>query len=149
MRCVFLAALVLAVAFSAACRKRTRPSTEPVATTEQPASSPPGAPSAPAANTTPASPSQAATAPRIDVGAPGVDRVEDRIPSAPAHSSKSNPVDRALTEALQRYNEANGKMPNTFQVLVTDKYLKALPNPPAGKFYALDRPHMQVVLINQ
>ncbi|MSU27313.1 MAG: hypothetical protein EXS27_05280 [Pedosphaera sp.] len=78
-----------------------------------------------------------------------MDRVEDRIPSAPAHSSKSNPVDRALTEALQRYNEANGKMPNTFQVLVTDKYLKALPNPPAGKFYALDRPHMQVVLINQ
>lgn len=58
-------------------------------------------------------------------------------------------MDRPLTEALQRYNEANGKMPDTFQVLVTDKYLKALPNPPPGKVYAIDRPHMQVVLINQ
>lgn len=78
-----------------------------------------------------------------------MDRVEDRIPTAPPNSSKSNPVDLPLTEALQRYNEANGKMPDTFQVLVTDKYLRALPTPPPGKRYAIDRPHMQVVLINQ
>jgi hypothetical protein len=75
--------------------------------------------------------------------------VEDRIPTAPPNSSKSFPVDRALTEALQRYNEANGKMPETFQVLVAEKYLKTLPTPPPGKKYALDRPHMQVVLMSQ
>lgn len=78
-----------------------------------------------------------------------MDRIEDRIPTAPPNSSKSNPIDRTLTEALQRYNEANGKMPADFNVLVTSKYLKALPTPPAGKYYALDRPHMQVVLLNQ
>jgi hypothetical protein len=78
-----------------------------------------------------------------------VDRIEDRLPTAPPNSSKTSPIDRTLTEALQRYNEANGKMPADFSVLVTSKYLKALPTPPAGKFYALDRPHMQVVLLNQ
>jgi len=74
--------------------------------------------------------------------------VADRIPTAPPNSSKSYPVDRALTEALQRYNEANGKMPADFSVLVTQKYLKAMPSPPAGKRFALDRPHMQVVIVD-
>ncbi len=78
-----------------------------------------------------------------------MDRIEDRIPTAPPNSSKTNPVDRKLTEALQRYNEATGKMPADFNVLVTTKYILALPTPPAGKRYALDRPHMQVVLLNQ
>jgi hypothetical protein len=49
---------------------------------------------------------------------------------------------------LQRYNEANGKMPADFSVLVTQKYLKAMPSPPAGKRFALDRPHMQVVIVD-
>ena len=77
-----------------------------------------------------------------------MDVIADQIPTAPPNSSKSNPVDRALTEALQRYNEATGKMPSDFSVLVTQKYLKALPTPPPGKRFALDRPHMQVVVID-
>lgn len=78
-----------------------------------------------------------------------MERIVDRIPTAPPNSSKTNPVDRTLTEALQRYNEANGKMPMDFSILVTAKYLKALPIPPPGKFFALDRPHMQVVLLSE
>lgn len=97
--------------------------------------------SPPTAQPAPAGPAQSA-------GAPGVVSVTDKIPTAPPNSSKTNPVDRRLTEALQRYNEAKGKMPDTFQVLVTEKYLKALPTPPAGKRYAIDRPHMQVVVID-
>ncbi|NBV23116.1 MAG: hypothetical protein EBS05_14510 [Proteobacteria bacterium] len=74
--------------------------------------------------------------------------ITDQIPSAPPNSSKTNPVDRTLTEALQRYNEANGKMPADFSVLVAQKYLKSMPTPPPGKRFALDRPHMQVVIID-
>ncbi len=81
------------------------------------------------------------------VSAPGVDRIEDRLPSAPPGASKSNPVNLKLTEALQRYNEANGKMPPDFNALVTGKYLSQLPQPPAGKRFAVDRPFMQVVVI--
>lgn len=39
-------------------------------------------------------------------------------------------------------------MPTDFSVLVAQKYLKTLPSPPAGKRFALDRPHMQVVVID-
>jgi hypothetical protein len=77
-----------------------------------------------------------------------VDIILDQIPTAPPNSSKSHPVDRPLTEALQRYNEANGKMPANFSVLIAQKYLKAMPTPPPGKRFALDRPHMQVVVID-
>lgn len=102
---------------------------------------------APAAPTAPVAPPPAPMVTR-PVSAPGVDIVADRIPTAPPNSSKSYPVDRVLTEALQRYNEANGKMPADFSVLVTQKYLKAMPSPPAGKRFALDRPHMQVVIVD-
>ena len=137
-----LAALVLAVSLTSACKKKSDAPAPVTAPPEQSAvSAPTPAPKAAGATVTPT--------PTRPVGAPGVDRIDDRLPTAPPNSSKSNPVDRTLTEALQRYNEANGKMPADFSVLVTAKYLKALPTPPAGKRYALDRPHMQVVLINQ
>ena len=74
--------------------------------------------------------------------------MEDTLPTAPPNASKTNPVDRKLTEALQRYNEATGKMPPSFNALVAGKYLPALPTPPPGKRYALDRPNMQVVIID-
>lgn len=149
MKQLLLAAIVLPIVLTSACRKRSTPPGANTNPAESPAA--PAQTAAPGA-TSPApssAPPQPTSAPRQPAGAPGADRVDDRIPSAPPHSSKTNPVDRALTEALQRYNEANGKMPDSFQVLVTEKYLKALPTPPAGKHYAIDRPHMQVVLINQ
>lgn len=144
MKQVLPLALLLAVSLTSACRRKPS-APPPPAPTEQPAT-----PATPAPARGPTAPATAlAPAPAQPVSAPGVDRIEDRIPTAPPNSSKSNPIDRTLTEALQRYNEANGKMPADFNVLVTSKYLKALPTPPAGKYYALDRPHMQVVLLNQ
>lgn len=136
-------ALLLAVSLTSACRKKNATAPAPVSAAPEQAVEP-ATTAAPKATTAAATPT-----PSQPVGAPGVDRVEDRLPTAPPNSSKTNPVDRTLTEALQRYNEANGKMPADFSVLVTSKYLKALPIPPAGKRYALDRPHMQVVLIDQ
>ncbi|MEN9576015.1 MAG: hypothetical protein RL514_3870 [Verrucomicrobiota bacterium] len=143
MKQVLPLALLLVVSLTSACRKKpVAPTPVPTAPTEQSAKPPlTPVPTVPSAGAVPA-----ATHP---VSAPGVDRIEDRLPTAPPNSSKTSPIDRTLTEALQRYNEANGKMPADFSVLVTSKYLKALPTPPAGKFYALDRPHMQVVLLNQ
>lgn len=134
-------AFCLAVSLSFGCRKRTEAPAKVSALPEHPEATSP----APARST----PNTALAPAPVPVGAPGVDRIEDRIPTAPPNSSKNNPVDRTLTEALQRYNEANGKMPMDFSVLVTAKYLKALPTPPPGKIYALDRPHMQVVLLSQ
>ena len=58
-------------------------------------------------------------------------------------------MDRKLTEAIQQYYEANGKYPADWPVLVTGKYIAKIPQPPAGKRYAIDRTHMQVVLLNQ
>ena len=142
MKQVLSLALLLAVSLTSACRKRPAVPAPPPPPTEPSANpAPAGLPTAPSA--------AAAPAPAQAISAPGVDRIEDRLPTAPPNSSKTNPVDRTLTEALQRYNEANGKMPADFTVLVTSKHLKALPTPPPGKSYALDRPHMQVVLINQ
>ena len=133
--------VALSVAVVSGCRKRSQPAPPPA--------EPPAIEAAPA--TTPASPNArpAAAAPAAPISAPGVDKIEDRLPTAPPNSSKSNPVDQKLTEALHRYNESTGKMPMDFNVLVAGKYIPAIPTPPAGKRYAIDRINMQVVLINQ
>ncbi|KAF0175123.1 MAG: hypothetical protein FD161_3435 [Limisphaerales bacterium] len=71
----------------------------------------------------------------------------DSLPTAPPHSSKTSQVDRPLTEALHYFFEANNRMPKDFSELVRAKFIPAMPTPPAGKRYAIDRPNMQVVLI--
>lgn len=142
MKQVIPVALVLASMLISACRKKpVAPASGPTAPEQSAAQTPVPDRPAPSAAKVSAQPPPA--------GAPGVERIVDRIPTAPPNSSKTNPVDRTLTEALQRYNEANGKMPMDFSILVTAKYLKALPIPPPGKFFALDRPHMQVVLLSE
>lgn len=78
-----------------------------------------------------------------------MEKIEDRLPTAPPDSSKSNPVDQKLTEALHHYLEANGKLPPDFNALVTARILKQMPTPPAGKRYAVDRRNLQVVLLSQ
>lgn len=126
--------LILSVAVVSGCRKRSQPAappTEPPTTEPAPATTPAAPPAKPAIST------------------PGMDKVEDRLPTAPPGSSTSNPVDQKLTEALHRYNERTGKMPMDFNVLVAGKYIEAIPTAPPGKRYAIDRMHMQVVLINQ
>lgn len=133
--------LALSFAMMTGCRKRSQPTPPPAesSTTESTSATAPAAPAA-----TPAIAAHAAP-----VSAPGVDIIEDRLPTAPPNSSKSNPVDLPLTEALHRYNEKTGKMPMDFNVLVAGKYIPAIPTAPPGKRYAIDRVHMQVVLINQ
>lgn len=133
--------LTLAAVSVSGCRKRSQPAPTPA---EQPASEQTPVAPQPARAANPA-----VAAPSAPVSAPGVDRIEDRLPTAPSGSSKSNPVDLKLTEALQRYNEANGKMPPDFNALVTGKYISQMPQPPAGKQFAVDRAHMQVVVIGQ
>lgn len=135
--------LTFSVAVVSGCRKRSQPappSPEPSSTESAPAT------------TTAALAASAAKAPAVAPPAtplPGAEKIEDRLPTAPPNSSKSNPVDQKLTEALHRYNESTGKMPMDFHVLVAGKYIPAIPTPPAGKRYAIDRPNMQVVLISQ
>jgi hypothetical protein len=125
---------ILSVAVLFGCRKRSQPA------------SPPAEPAAiePTPATTPAAPTA-----KPAISTPGVDKIEDRLPTAPPNSSQSNPVDQKLTEALHRYNERTGKMPMDFNVLVAGKFIETIPKAPPGKRYAIDRLHMQVVLINQ
>ena len=129
--------LAASVALVSGCRKRSQPAPPPA--------------EAPAPEAVPAAPTvrPAVAAPSAPVSAPGVDKIEDRLPTAPPNSSKSNPVDLKLTEALHRYSETYGKLPPDFNTLVTSKYITAMPQPPAGKRFAVDRVHMQVVVLSQ
>jgi hypothetical protein len=113
---------------------------------ELPAKSAPQPPTpAPAAEAAPVSSSQAAPE-TTQAAAPAP---EDKLPTAPPNSSVNGPVERPLTEALQRYVEATGKMPADFNALIKANYIKQLPALPPGKHFAIDRRHMQVVIVGQ
>jgi hypothetical protein len=74
--------------------------------------------------------------------------VTDKMPTAPNDSSlATGAVHQQLTLALHRYFENNSKMPQTFQDLVTAKYIDKMPTPPPGKTFAIDRRHLQVVVV--
>ena len=79
---------------------------------------------------------------------PGLEKIDDLLPTAPPGSSRTNPVDRKLTEALHHYLEANNKLPQDFGALITAKLLKEIPQPPPGKRFAIDRQNLQVVIID-
>ena len=72
----------------------------------------------------------------------------DRLPAAPDDSSLKNPVHKELTSAVHLYNMDNRRMPQDFNTLVKEKYIKAMPQPPPGKRFALDRRRMQVVIVD-
>ena len=134
-----LLGLILFLAIANGCRRRS----EPTPATAEPSSSSGtsvAAPNAPAAHQPPTPPA---------ASAPGGAKAEDRLPTAPSGSYKTVPVDKKLTEALQRHVEATGKMPSDFNALVTGKYLAALPTPPPGKRFAVDRANLQVVVLDQ
>lgn len=72
--------------------------------------------------------------------------VPDRLPTAPNDSSLRLPIHQELTGAIHLYQMDHQKMPPDFDTLVRAKYLKAMPKPPPGKRFALDRNQMQVVI---
>lgn len=132
--------LVSLVVFSPGCRRRSQtaaPSTPP-ADTATPTPANPSGSAAPVANASALPATQ--NPPAIEV---------DRLPTAPPGSSRTLPTNLPLTEALQRHMEATGKFPSDFNALVTGKYISSLPQPPAGKRFAVDRANLQVVIIGQ
>lgn len=135
----FLPLALVALVSTSACRRKTE--------------APPVAPSDPSVGATTDKAAPSASVPAVQppppTQSPGLEKVEDRLPTAPPDSSKTNPVDQKLTEALHHYLEANGKLPPDFNALVTAKILKQMPTAPAGKRYAVDRRNLQVVLLSQ
>jgi len=119
---------------------------------KSPESNPPPAKDKPpvAANvenpSTPAAPSPAAVTepPPMPVPSPN-----DNLPTASGGAVDASPINLPLTEALQRYLEANSKLPRDFQTLVTSKFIKEVPKAPPGKKFAIDRRRLQVVLVEQ
>jgi hypothetical protein len=72
----------------------------------------------------------------------------DRLPTAPNDSSLRLPIHQELTGAIHLYQMDHQKMPADFGALVKEKYLKAMPKPPPGKRFGLDRNRMQVVIMD-
>lgn len=119
--------------FLPGCRRKS-PST-PVAPAETPVAPAPAAPATPVA---PGAGRPAAKPPEAPV---------DQLPTAPNDASLRFPVHKELTGAIHLYNTDYRKLPASFEVLVKEKYLKAMPAPPPGKRFALDRNRMQVVIM--
>jgi len=107
---------------------------------------------APAAPEPPASVAQAASATPARQPAPQPakppEASPDRLPTAPNDASLRHPVHKELTSAIHLYLTDYRKMPADFETLVKEKYLKAMPKPPPGKRFALDRNRMQVVILD-
>lgn len=134
--------LVVLSATLTACKKNEQPAPEAAAAPQRTASieaeAAPAAP--PPATPAPDAAAQAATPPPADV--------TDKMPTAPNDSSLTKgAVHEQLTLALHRYFENTSKMPQTFQDLVNAKYIDKMPTPPAGKTFAIDRRHLQVVIV--
>ena len=70
----------------------------------------------------------------------------DRLPTAPPNSSIRLPIHQELTGAVHLYQTDHQKLPPDFETLVKEKYLKAMPKPPPGKRFAVDRNRLQVVI---
>ena len=94
------------------------------------------------------SPAPAPAAAPVTGQNPGLEKVEDLLPTAPPGSARTSPVDRKLTEAVHHYLEAHNKLPQDFGALITAKILKEVPKPPPGKRFAIDRQNLQVVIID-
>lgn len=87
-----------------------------------------------------------AEAPPVPAVADAKESSPDRLPTAPNDSSLRLPIHQELTGAIHLYQMDHQKMPPDFDTLVRAKYLKAMPKPPPGKRFAVDRNRMQVVI---
>ncbi len=72
----------------------------------------------------------------------------ERLPTAPKDSSLQFPIQQELTGALHLFRNDYQKLPPDFETLVKLRYLKAMPQPPPGKHFALDRNRLQVVILD-
>ena len=93
-------------------------------------------------------PETTAAPPPVTGQNPGLEKIDDLLPTAPPGSARTSPVDRKLTDALHHYLEANSRLPQNFGALITAKLLKEIPQPPPGKRFAIDRQNLQVVIID-
>lgn len=135
MKTLVLVAVVVALVSAApGCRRKREvpaaPASVPVAATEAAAASQTAGKAAPQAQR-PASPP-----------------APDFLPTAPADASLRLPVHQELTGAIHLYQMDHQKLPADFTTLVREKYLPALPKPPPGKRFALDRNRLQVVIMD-
>lgn len=133
LRLVVAAGLAVTLSTSA-CRRKRDPDAAPA---PSPSATPATAPAAGKPAATPNTPAAKPPEP-----------VPDSLPTAPPDSSLRFPVNKELTGAIHLYLTDYQKMPADFETLVKGKYLKALPKPPPGKRFALDRNRMQVVVLD-
>lgn len=77
-----------------------------------------------------------------------VEEAPDQLPTAPNDASLRYPVHKELTSAVHLFRTDYQTLPPDFETLVKLKYLKAMPTPPPGKRYALDRNRLQVVILD-
>jgi hypothetical protein len=76
--------------------------------------------------------------------------IKDNLPTAANDASLApGAVHQPLTLALHRYFESRNQMPQNFQQLVAAKFIDKIPTLPPGKKFAIDRRHLQVVVVNQ
>jgi hypothetical protein len=54
----------------------------------------------------------------------------------------------SLTQAVRKYSVEQRKVPKDLQELVTNRYLTTLPEPPAGKKFAINK-NLQVYVVSQ
>lgn len=130
MRTLFT--VILGAALLAGCEKAPEPKAPPVVTPRPVVRKPAPPPPAAAAN------------PDVPAAPP----VTDKLPTAAGEVTQA-PIQLPLTEALHRYLEANGRMPQDFNQLVVTKFIKQVPTPPPGKKFAIDRQRLQVVIVDQ
>lgn len=76
------------------------------------------------------------------------EKAPDRLPTAPNGSSLRLPVHQELTGAVHLFETDHRRLPPDFETLVTMRYLEAMPKPPPGKRFALDRNRLQVVIMD-
>lgn len=135
MKTLVLVALVGALVSPApGCRRKREvpaaPASGPVAATEAPAAPQTAGTAAPQAQRPASTPAP------------------DFLPTAPGDASLRLPVHQELTGAIHLYQMDHQKLPADFATLVREKYLPALPKPPPGKRFALDRNRLQVVIMD-
>jgi hypothetical protein len=71
------------------------------------------------------------------------------VPVAVAASAGDSAKLAQLTQVLRRFGVEHRRVPQSLNEVVAAGYLAALPAAPAGKQFAIDGKHMQVVLENK
>ena len=54
-----------------------------------------------------------------------------------------------LTQALRKYSFEHRQVPKTFAEVIAAGYVTAMPQPPVGRKFEIDRKAVQVILVKQ